>query len=114
MIRMNIPKGLDMTSWWLRAACKGLLFESLHVTHCYDCPVQQECLWSAIDVDDRLVDEPLLIRGGLSPINRGAIWFKHKPDTLQAFMYSRLKAQEQEAHYRRQVKESQQVNESIC
>jgi hypothetical protein len=110
MIRMNIPKGLDMTSWWLRAACKGLLFESLHVTHCYDCPVQQECLWSAIDVDDRLVDEPLLIRGGLSPINRGAIWFKHKPDTLQVFMYSRMKATEQEAHYRKQVKESKQTS----
>mgnify|MGYP003975737597 CR=1 FL=1 len=100
---MNIPKELDMTSWWLRAACKGLLFELLHVTDCYDCPVQQECLWSAIDVDDRLGDEPLLIRGGLSPVNRGAIWFKHKPNKLQVFMYSRMKATEQEAHYHKRM-----------
>lgn len=100
----SLSNGLNMERWWKDAACKGLSLEALHVSHCYDCPVQWECLWSAIDLDDRLTDQPTLIRGGLSPIARAGVWSAQRSNKLRSFTYAKMKALDEESRYRKQVK----------
>jgi len=110
---MNTPNGLDMVSWWSKAACKGMNIDLLKTEHCYQCSVQQECLWSAVSVDDRTDDNPLFIRGGLRSTSRSIQWGKHRPNVLKTYVGCMVEMLDRKERSRIKVRKSQQVDKSI-
>jgi hypothetical protein len=106
---MNIPKGLHLNKWWQNAACKGRSIDRLRVVDCYGCCVRWECLWSAIDLDDRLIHKPVFIRGGLKSSVRGELWYRNGRDKLRSFVACQLESKRLEDKHRKQIKTSKRV-----
>lgn len=87
-----------MTKWWEQAACVGLpidLFfpESMSIHKwdegkkvCEVCPVRQECLDLAMDVDE--LEDRWGIFGGLSPSERLELRRKKSPTILKIVLTS--------------------------
>ena len=99
---MDVPKGLDLKKWWVKAQCRGYDVDTLSKHDCWGCPVQRECLWVAITTDDRLADHPLFIRGGLAASKREELWWWSGRDDMKTYVACLMEADRSEfAHKRR-------------
>ena len=84
----SIPSLISKDSlerWWTKALCLGISIESITKEVCYKCPVQYECLWTAVSEDDRIGESIFFIRGGLSANKRQEIWALNDHDPEKTF-----------------------------
>ena len=88
----EVPKGLDVHSWWRRANCKGLPAAKVVPKVCGPCKVDRECIWFALTKDDRIDDHGMFIRGGLTGATREAIWYKNRTKPLAAYVEALMKS----------------------
>ncbi len=103
-ILMSTPKGLELDRWWTHAACKGMSVDDLPIKLCFDCPVQKECLWSAIEVDDRMSIDPIFIRGGVRSIHRRKEWYAKKRVPLEVYAGCMVQMLRDKEACRKQIK----------
>ena len=66
---------LKLNDWLPDALCRGLKVETIKKELCWKCPVKFECLWIALDKDDRVGDRATFIRGGLTAGKRDEIYY---------------------------------------
>ena len=90
---MKAPLDLELKDWWKKAACLGKHVELINKRDCYGCPVQWECLWTAITEDDRVGDHVLFVRGGLPANRRERLWWKYNRDPLRTFVEGKIEAE---------------------
>lgn len=102
--RMSTPLDLDLERWWAKAQCEGKAVESLTKQDCWGCPVQRECLWTAITDDDRLGDHPMFIRGGVAARKREELWWWSDRDDLKTYVACLLEAERSEFASKRRRK----------
>ena len=76
---------LQLEDWYHHASCKGLQVESIKKETSFTCPVQYECLWVALDKDDRIGDHATFIRGGLPANKRDEIWYFKQQNLEDSF-----------------------------
>ena len=90
---MKAPLDLELKDWWKKAACLGKQVELVNKKDCYKCPVQWECLWTAIESDDRVGDHVLFVRGGLPANRRERLWWKYNRNPLRTFIECKIEAE---------------------
>jgi len=89
---VSAPIGLDLKDWLPKAQCIGRRVESLREHDCWGCPVQRECMWVAITVDDRLTDHALFIRGGLTANKREELWWWSDRNDMKTYVACLMEA----------------------
>jgi hypothetical protein len=98
---MKVPTQSELDSWWHEAQCKGMKVENVKREVCWDCPVQAQCLWDAIKIDDRLSDHPMFIRGGVLANKREELWFWHKKNVRDTYLSCVVEAERYRFAYER-------------
>ena len=100
----SAPTGLNLDRWWRNAACLGTPIADITKEHCWSCPVQHECLWVAITEDDRILDRPLFIRGGLTGGKREDLWYWSDKNIMKAYTVCVVEADRMEFATQRRAK----------
>lgn len=90
---LQVPKELNLDSWWNDAFCKGMKAEQVKRDHCWNCPVQWECLWDAIKLDDRIGDHAMFVRGGVLANKREELWYWTERDVYETYLTCKVEAE---------------------